>query len=129
MSIDDGLGITREQIMDMIENRPYNLLVYPEEGRIIRKLINKELEVEKETSIESLIERAKELKKAALERFPKDAENFEIYVDEDTRRIEMKFLNSDSFWNNTKIAEVIMKCWKSDKEKSEKDKVSRRIYV
>jgi hypothetical protein len=128
MSIDDGIRITREQILDMIENRAYNLLVTPEEGRIIRKLINKELEVEKETSIESLIEHAKKLKKFALEMCPKDVGNLDVYVDEDSKKVNFVYKTGDPFWNRMHETQVLLKFFASE-NKSEKDKVSRRIYV
>ena len=94
-----------------------------EELEVFRDLLQQEIKNKRAHSIESLIESAKETKKIANELYPKD--RVEVYVDEDKKSVIIDFPDSDSYWNNIKIAEIILKRLIAKKDTT----VNRRIYV
>jgi hypothetical protein len=134
MTIDNGVGqIPLEERLKIHEigkatvEQHYSIQLTKKEYEVLLKLINKELEVEKETSIESLVEHAKKIKKLAIEMYPDEAGVIEVYVDEDTKLVEYSCRGPDRYWNNIHREKVFLKL-NVDSYKKE-DKVSRRIYV
>jgi hypothetical protein len=95
-----------------------------EEFDVLLEIAKKELQKKKEQSIESLIEFAKETKRVAKQLYPKD--RVEVYVDEDKKQVNINFPDSDSFWNNVKIAKVIIE---THIDKKTSDTINKRIYV
>jgi hypothetical protein len=95
-----------------------------QELQALKKIAQEYIEKEKDTSIESLIEVAKEYKKLALEKYPKD--KCEVYVDEDSKNVVIKFPDSDSYWDRIKVTQLIIARLNS---KSVKKDTNRRIYV
>jgi hypothetical protein len=134
MNIDNGVRqIPLEERLKIHEigkatvEQHYSIQLTKKEYEVLLKLINKELEVEKETSIESLVEHAKKLKKFALEMYPKDEGNLDVYVDEDEKRVNFEYKSGDPYWNRMRETQVLLKFFSSENKKE--DKVSRRIYV
>lgn len=110
-----------------MKNKDELIQVYLTKGQlnVLQSLIREREELELDDNIDSLVEKAKEYRKIATEIYPKD--KVEIWVDEDEKRINCRFPDYDNFWNNLKIAELIIQF--HNKKKATNDKPNRRIYV
>lgn len=93
--------------------------------RILLDIIKEREDFESSRDIDKLVELGREYKKLSGIKYPKD--EFEIWVDEETRRLEMRFPKCDHFWNNVKIAELIIAY--HDQKKESVETLKRRIYI
>ena len=110
-----------------MENKDELIQVYLTRGQlnVLNSLI-REREQDTSNTLDALIVKAQAYKKLAREYYPKDT--CEIWIDKEDKRINFKFPDHDSFWNNVKISELIIQYHRIHKEIND-SKPRRRIYV
>lgn len=116
MTIDDNLPTAKQT---------FPLTVTEEQLDVILKLIKNQMEIDKSNSLEHAIEVAKEYKELARRIYPKHA--VEVYVDKDTRQININFKDCDSYWNHFNKAQIIIEYFKS--KRVTENQTSERIYI